>query len=144
MRKFHTKNSRNIFAGKEYADMEGKSIVTAEVIISVVLVWMGLAGIHLLWINSARSAAITLGVIGAVFCAANSYKFLMTRPGHPITIVGSIIGVVAVIGLLVQVFGWERFPILGNAKITLVILGAGIIAKGIMGRFQEALKPVAE
>ena len=124
--------------------MEGKFIVTAEVIISVVLVWMGLADIHFLWIDSARSAAITLGVIGAVFCAANSYKFLMTRPGHPISVIGSIVGVVAVIGLLVQVFGWERFPILGNAKITLVILGLGIVAKGIMGRFQGVLNPTAE
>lgn len=124
--------------------MQGKAIVMAEVIISVVLVWMGLAGIHVLWIDSARSAAITLGVIGAVFCAANSYKFLITRPGHPISIVGSIIGVVAVIGLLVQVFDWKRFPILGNSNITLVILGLGIITKGVMGRFQGVLKPVAE
>ncbi|MDE6686618.1 MAG: hypothetical protein K2K17_04825, partial [Lachnospiraceae bacterium] len=111
---------------------------------SVVLVWMGLAGIHVLWIDSARSAAITLGVIGAVFCAANSYKFLITRPGHPISIVGSVIGVVAVIGLLVQVFDWKGFPILGNSNITLVILGLGIITKGVMGRFQGVLRPVAE
>lgn len=124
--------------------MQGKAIVMAEVIISVVLVWMGLAGIHVLWIDSARSAAITLGVIGAVFCAANSYKFLINRPGHPISIVGSVIGVVAVIGLLVQVFDWRGFPILGNSKITLVILGLGIITKGVMGRFQGVLKPVAE
>lgn len=124
--------------------MEGKYIVMAEVIISVVLVWMGLAGIHFLWIDSARSAAITLGVIGAVFCAANSYKFLIKRPGHPISIVGSIIGVVAVLGLLVQVFDWRGFPILGNANVTLVILGLGIVAKGVMGRFQGVLHPVAE
>ncbi|MDE6742315.1 MAG: hypothetical protein K2J95_00360 [Lachnospiraceae bacterium] len=124
--------------------MQGKAIVMAEVIISIVLVWMGLAGIHVLWIDSARSAAITLGVIGAVFCAANSYKFLITRPGHPISIVGSVIGVVAVIGLLVQVFDWKGFPILGNSNITLVILGLGIITKGVMGRFQGVLRPVAE
>ena len=124
--------------------MEGKFIVTAEVIISVILVWMGLAGIHFLWIDSARSAAITLGVIGAIFCAANSYKFLMKRPGHPISIIGSIIGVIAVIGLLVQVFDWKRFPILGNSNVTLVILGLGIVVKGVMGRFQGVLHPVAE
>ena len=124
--------------------MEGKVIVTTEIILSVILVWLGLANIHFLWIDSARSAAITLGVIGAIFCAANSYKFLMTRPGHPISIIGSIIGVVAIVGLLVQIFGWEGFPILGNAKVTLVILGIGIIAKGIMGRFQGVLGPETE
>lgn len=124
--------------------MEGKIILTTEVIISVVLVWMGLAGINFLWIDSARSAAITLGLIGAVYCAANSYKFLMTQPGHPISIIGSIIGVIAIVGILVQIFGWTGFPILGNAKTTLVILGVGIIAKGVMGRYQHAVVRAGE
>lgn len=117
--------------------MEGKVTLTTEIILSVILVWFGLFDIDFLWVTSARSAAITLGVVGAVFCAANSYKFLTTVPGHPISILGTIIGIVALIGLFVQIFNWQNFPILGNPKVTLVILGIGIIAKGVMGRMQE-------
>ncbi|HOO79367.1 MAG TPA: hypothetical protein PLZ77_07755 [Lachnospiraceae bacterium] len=119
--------------------MEGKGVLIAEIIITVILVLMGLGSGEYLWINGARSAVITLGIVGAIFCACSSYRFFMTSAGHPITIVGSIIGIVAILAVVVQIFGWTGFPILGNAKTALIILGAGIIVKGIMGRFHKSI-----
>ncbi|HEY8420527.1 MAG TPA: hypothetical protein VIL05_02135 [Thermoclostridium sp.] len=118
--------------------MKNTSLLAVEVIISLVMIWLGLSGKQFLWIHGPRSAAITLSAIGFVLCMASIGKFISASWYHPLTICGYILGVILMISMIAQIFGLN-VPVVGKPETALVVIGICIILKGIIARFHGIL-----
>jgi len=116
--------------------MKGIGILTAEWLITGLIVYAGLSGKQILFINGARSAAITLGAIGFAMCMIMPTigKFISNAPAHPLTIMGYLFGAIALFTTVVQIFKWN-IPIIHDPKTALFIITGCIIIKSIIGRF---------
>ena len=116
--------------------MKGIIILAAEWIVTTLVVWAGLSGRQILFINGARSAAITLGAIGFVMCMVMPTigKFIGNAPVHPLTIAGYIFGVIALLVTAAQLFKWN-IPMIHDPKIALLVIAGCIVIKSIIGRF---------
>ena len=114
--------------------MQGKIILLGEVMVALFFLWIGIFDIKVWFIDGPRMAAIALGIIGGLFCIKNAFLFLFHQTGHPMTALGSFVGVIAMVTLLVQIFELN-IVIIGDPIIALVILSICIVLKGVMGRF---------
>jgi len=105
--------------------MKGIGILTAEWLITGLIVYAGLSGKQILFINGARSVAITLGAIGFTMCMIMPTigKFISNAPAHPLTIMGYLFGAIALFTTVVQIFKWN-IPIIHDPKF-------GVTAKSI-------------
>jgi hypothetical protein len=114
----------------------GIEIFTAEWLITALIVWAGLSGKQILFINGARSAVITLGAIGFAMCMIMPTigVFIKNAPAHLLTIMGYIFGAIALLTAIVQIFKWN-IPIIYDPKIALFIVAGCIVIKSIIGRF---------
>lgn len=67
--------------------MKGIGILAAEWFITSLIVYAGLSGKQILFINGPRSAVITLGAIGFAMCMVMPTigKFISNAPAHPLT-----------------------------------------------------------
>lgn len=116
--------------------MKGIGILAAEWLITGLVVCLGLSGKQILFIGGPRSAAITLGAIGFAMCMVMPTigRFITNAPSHPLTIMGYIFGVVALLSTVTQILKWN-IPILYDPKAALFIIAGCIVIKSIIGRF---------
>lgn len=116
--------------------MKGIAILTAEWLITGLIVYAGLSDKQILFINGPRSAVITLGAIGFAMCMIMPTigKFISGAPAHPLTIMGYIFGTIALLTTAVQLFKW-KIPVLYDPRIALLVVAGCIVIKSIIGRF---------
>lgn len=116
--------------------MKGIGILAAEWFITSLIVYAGLSGKQILFINGPRTAVITLGTIGFTMCMIMPTigKFISNAPAHPLTIMGYIFGTIALLTTATQIFKW-KIPILYDPKIALFVVAGCIVIKSIIGRF---------
>lgn len=113
--------------------MKNIGILILDFVITGLLLWAGLSGKKFFFIDGARAAVITLGIIGFLFCMTNNGKFIQTAPAHPLTIAGYILGLIGMLVIIAQVFQWQ-VPILSNPKTALYIIASCIAVKAIIAR----------
>lgn len=118
--------------------MKNLLILIAEIGIAGILVALGLSGKKFLFIEGARAAAITLGVVGMAFCKIGIENFIKRASSHPLSILGCILGGVAFMILLTQIFKWNIIFI-GNPNTALIVLAVVIVLKSVIGRFSYIL-----
>jgi hypothetical protein len=113
-----------------------KEIGIAAITLSVtaLIVLAGVSGKKVLFINGPRSAVITLGIIGMLFCTISVGRFITAAPAHPLTIMGYLFGSLALLAFLTQIFQW-KIPYLQDPATALYIMAACILVKTIVGRF---------
>lgn len=116
--------------------MKGIGILLAEWLITSLIVYAGLSGKQILFINGPRSAVITLGAIGFTICMIMPTigKFISSAPAHPLTLMGYIFGTIALLTTATQIFKW-KIPILFDPQIALFVVVGCIVVKSIIGRF---------
>ncbi|MGS5518141.1 hypothetical protein AB8L61_19365 [Clostridioides difficile] len=116
--------------------MKGIGILIAEWFITSLIVYVGLSGKQILFINGPRSAVITLGAIGFAMCMIMPTigKFISNSPAHPLTIMGYIFGAIALLTTVTQIFKWN-IPIIYDPKTALFVVAGCIVIKSIIGRF---------
>ncbi|HBG5342987.1 TPA: hypothetical protein KQG29_000318 [Clostridioides difficile] len=111
-------------------------ILATEWFITILIVYAGLSGKQILFIDGPRLAVITLGAIGFAMCMIMPTigKFISNVPTHPFTIMGYIFGIIALLTTATQIFKW-KIPIFYDPKIALFVVAGCIIIKSIIGRF---------
>lgn len=116
--------------------MKGIGILLAEWFITSLIVYAGLSGKQILFINGPRAAVIILGAIGFAMCMIMPTigKFISNAPAHPLTIMGYIFGTIALLTTATQIFKW-KIPILYDPQIALFVVAGCIVIKSIIGRF---------
>lgn len=104
-------------------------------IIACVAIYAGLTG-HAVWfIKDTRMAVIVLAAAGFVMCSTGAIMTYVSKaPAHPLTIAGYILGSLALLAGLTQLFRWP-VPMLSDARLALYVILATIIIKVIIGRF---------
>ena len=120
--------------------MKGIWIQIAEWLITGMIVYAGLSGKQILFINGARTAVITLGIIGFAMCMIMPTigKFISNAPVHPLTIMGYILGTIALLTTVAQIFKWN-ISIIYDPKIALFVVAGCIVIKSIIGRFASLI-----
>ncbi len=85
--------------------MKGIGVLAAEWFITGLIVYAGLSGKQILFINGPRSAVIALGAIGFAMCMIMPTigKFISNAPAHPLTIMGYIFGTIALLTTAAQI-----------------------------------------
>lgn len=119
--------------------MRDRWVYLFEIMLALILVWVGLFGGSLWFVTGTRSAAITLGMIGVLFYFLNTLGYVMRNPFHPISLLGSFAGAVGMILLIIQIFGWKFF-IIGNSVVALLYFAVVMCIKGALG-FLMPLRP---
>ena len=120
--------------------MKGIGILAAEWFITGLIVCAGLSGKQIIFINGARTAVITLGIIGFAICMIMPTigKFISNAPVHPLTIMGYILGTIALLTTVAQIFKWN-ISIIYDPKIALFVVAGCIVIKSIIGRFASLI-----
>ena len=119
--------------------MKGLGIAAVTVVITVLVVAAGLSGARFLFISGPKSAAITLGTVGFFLCMISVGKFVTAAPFHPLTILGYLIGTLALLAFLTQIFGW-KLPFIYEPTLALYVIAACIILKTAIARFGDLIK----
>ncbi len=114
--------------------MKNSSILVFEIAIITILVFIGLSGKRILFIQGARSATIVLGIIGMLLCTLSVGKFIASAPAHPLSILGYIFGIIAILAFMVQLFKWN-VPKLDNPQTALITLAIAMLVKSVIARF---------
>jgi len=116
--------------------MKGIGTLVAEWFITGLIVYAGLSGKQILFINRPRTAVITLGIIGFAMCMIMPTigKFISNAPAHPFTIMEYVFGAIALLTTVAQIFKWS-IPMIYDPKIALFVVAGCIVIKSIIGRF---------
>lgn len=116
--------------------MKEVGVLIIEWFITITIVYAGLSGKHVMFINGPRTAVITLGTIGFAMCMIMPTigKFISNAPTHPLTIMGYIFGTIALLTTIVQIFKMN-IPIIYDPKKALYVVAGCIFIKSIIGRF---------
>ena len=118
--------------------MKNIEILIMEVILSAVFVALGLTNTKVLFLQGPRTMTIVLGIMGMLLCTMSIGKFISAAPAHPLTILGYILGAVALTAFVTQVFK-IGIPVLEDPEKALVILAVALVLKGFIARFQPLL-----
>ncbi|NLZ66996.1 MAG: hypothetical protein GX910_05050 [Clostridiaceae bacterium] len=118
--------------------MKNIEILIMEVILAAVFVTLGLTNMKVLFLQGPRVMTIVLGIMGMLLCTISIGKFISTAPAHPLTILGYVVGVVALTAFVTQVFK-IGIPVLENPKKALVILAVALVLKGFIARLLPLL-----
>lgn len=118
--------------------MKNISLLVFEIVITGLITVFGLSQHKFLGIQGPRSAVIILGVAGMLMCAISVGKFISAAPASPLSILGYILGTIAMLTFLTQVFKW-KLPVIGEPRTALIILAAAITIKSIVARFEFLL-----
>ncbi|NLZ70630.1 MAG: hypothetical protein GX907_04780 [Clostridiaceae bacterium] len=113
-------------------------ILIFGIILSAVIVILGLINTKVLFLQGPRDMTIVLGIMGMLLCTFSIGKFISAAPAHPLTILGYILGIVALLALITQIFKLA-IPVLEDPKNALIILAVALVLKGLIGRFQPLL-----
>jgi hypothetical protein len=116
--------------------MKEIGIVAAELLVTGLIVCAGLSSRHIPLIGEPRAAAITLGIVGFAICMIMPTigKFISSAPAHPLTIIGCILGAIALLAVVAQIFRWS-IPVVNDPKAALFIIAGCIAIKSIISRF---------
>jgi hypothetical protein len=126
-------------AEKGVANMQGIVIAIFTLAVTGLIVYAGLSGKQIWFVNGPRSAAITLGAIGMAFCTISVGRFITAAPAHPLTILGYLIGAVALLAFLAQIFHWE-LPVVTDPAKALWVIAICIAAKTFIGRLYPVIR----
>lgn len=126
-------------AVKGVKSMQGVIIAIITLAVAGLIVYAGLSGKQIWFINGPRSAAITLGAVGMAFCTISVGRFITAAPAHPFSILGYLIGTVALLAFLAQVFQW-KLPVVADPTKALWVIAVCIAAKTIIGRFYPMIR----
>lgn len=118
--------------------MKNIPLLIFETVITGLLLLFGLSQHKILGIQGPRSAAIILGIVGMLLCTISVGKFISAAPASPMSILGYIVGAIAMLTFLTQVFK-RNLPIVGEPRAALIILAAAIIIKSAVARFSYLL-----
>ena len=105
-----------------------------EILIALIIFWVGVSNINLFFITGPRSAAVTLGLIGLLFYITNTMGYVLRNPLHPIALLGSIFAVVGTVLLVIQILGLQ-FWILGNPIFALTFFALAMVVKAVVAMF---------
>lgn len=96
--------------------MKGFGILLAEWFITSLIIYAGLSGKQILFINGPRSAVITLGTIGFAMCMIMPTigKFISNAPAHPLTIMGYFFGTIAFLFPVMKNIWVDVWPLAGD------------------------------
>lgn len=120
------------------AVMKHIEILILVIVITAFIVYAGLSGQKILFIDGPRSAVIVLGIVGMALCAISVGKAITAAPASLLAIAGYIVGTVALLTFATQIFKWE-LPVIGDAKNALIVLGSCMVLKSILSRFVHLL-----
>ncbi len=99
------------------------------------LVFMVLTGRHVPIVGNGAGALLTLGLIGIAMCTLSGIGSVQSTLGwtHPLTIAGSILGVLALLVIALPLFG-IRLPLIADTRSAVLALAIIMVAKvGLMG-----------
>jgi EamA domain-containing membrane protein RarD len=126
-------------AEKGVQSMQGIIFDIITLAVTSLIVYAGLCGKQVWFVNGPRSAAITLGAVGMAFCTISVGRFITAAPAHPLSILGYLIGAAALLTFLGQVFQW-KLPIVTDPAKALWVIAVCIAAKTIIGRFYPVIR----
>ena len=118
--------------------MKNIFILVIEICIIAVIMFFGITGKQFFFINSSRTAVLTLGTIGMFFCMISIFKFIKNSPFHALSVLAYFVGSIALTCFVTQLFNL-KLPIVANPTNALLILAISIIIKGIIARFGDVL-----
>lgn len=110
-------------------------LVTA---VAGLMVAFGLSEKKILFLQGPRAATIALGVIGMLLCTISVGRFISAAPVHPLSILGYVIGTVALLAFLTQIFAW-KLPVIGDPKAALIVLASAMVVKSVIARFAHLI-----
>ncbi len=99
------------------------------------LVFMVLTGRDVPIVGNGAGALLTLGIIGIAMCTLSGIGSVQSTLGwtHPLTIAGSILGVLALLVVALPLFG-IRLPLIADTRSAVLALAIIMLAKvGLMG-----------
>jgi len=99
------------------------------------LVFMVLTGRDVPIVGNGAGALLTLGIIGIAMCTLSGIGSVQSTLGwtHPLTIAGSILGVLALLVVALPLFG-VRLPLIADTRSAVLALAVIILIKvGLMG-----------
>ena len=110
-------------------------ITVALGLLAAGLVFMILKGRDVPLVGSGAGALLTLGLIGIVMCTLGGIGTIQGSLGwtHPLTIIGSILGVAAVLVVALPLPG-VQLPLVANTRSAVLALAVIMVIKvGLMG-----------
>ncbi len=99
------------------------------------LVFMVLTGRDVPIVGNGAGALLTLGIIGIAMCTLSGIGSVQSTLGwtHPLTIAGSILGVLALVVVALPLFG-IRLPLIADTRSAVLALAVIMLVKvGLMG-----------
>jgi hypothetical protein len=99
------------------------------------LVFMVLTGRDVPIVGNGAGALLTLGIIGIAMCTLGGIGSVQSTLGwtHPLTIAGSILGVLALLIVALPLFG-VRLPLIADTRSAVLTLAVIMLVKvGLMG-----------
>jgi hypothetical protein len=119
----------------------GNSILITVFVAAVagLILWAGISGKQIWFINGPRTAVITLGAVGMALCTISVGKFVTGGPAHPLSILGYLLGALALLIFLTQIFQW-KLPVIQDARTALFILAGVMVLKSVIGRLAPLIR----
>ena len=110
-------------------------ITVALGLLAAGVVFMILTGRDVPLVGSGAGALLTLGLIGIVMCTLSGIGTIQGSLGwtHPLTIIGSILGLAAVLVVALPLLG-VQLPLVGDTRSAVLALAVIMVIKvGLMG-----------
>lgn len=108
-------------------------------IIGLIALYAGFSGKTFLFIRDTRTAVIVLGVVGFLMCVFGAIGIFVTKaPAHPLTAAGYVLGSLALLISLSQLFRF-KIPLFSDPKSALTMITIIIIIKIVIARFSFLL-----
>lgn len=108
-------------------------------LIGAIALISGLTGKKLLFVTDTRSAVIVLAAAGFLMCSFGALGVFITKaPLHPLTIAGYVLGTLALLAGIAQLFS-IKVPVLSDPKNALIVIAAIIIIKVVIARLNFLL-----
>ena len=109
-------------------------------IVSLAAMYSGFTDKRVPFIYDTKTAVIVIAAAGFVMCSTGLIGlFINKAPAHPLTIAGYILGILALLVAIVQIYGL-KVPYLYEPKNGLIAITVIIIIKVVIARFNYILK----
>lgn len=106
---------------------------------AAIAAWSGFTGHPVWFIRDTRMAVIAMAVAGFVMCSTGAiFTFVQKAPANPFTIAGYLLGALALLAGLVQLFHWE-VPYLSDARTALTVISIAVVVKFVIARFAGSI-----
>ena len=111
----------------------GYIVFALEVLVCAAALIIGLFKIKVSFMEDTRMVVVVLGAVGMLFCVVGVVRFIKRAPGHILSIIGYLLGVIAMGIFFIQLFKLD-VPFLGDPYWALACMCAVIVIKGVIGR----------